>query len=644
MGMEILKYEKTHSIPWMQERPFIRLLALLFHLALILIGSFFLFDLETSRWFQSYFGYYFCTAALLCTVYHLYRARVYFWADMARIGKKTVLRVLIVASIGTYLMLLHEPTQMRVFNDEPSHALTAQAMAQERGVYSPNYAFYESGALVYAGPEPMYRLYFYPYIISLMHNLTGVRVTNAYIANAIIGFLILLAVFHLGWKVGGSRASGYLAQMLLLGMPLLHQVTNGGGYDLLNLLLFITFFIGCLDYLSRGGLRRLNLAIALGLLLAYCRSESILYLLGLAVVFLLRSLRDKQIRLSIFSILSPIFLLVPIAARKIGARLSAVLSEFYEHIETGFFSLRYVPDNSLKVLDWLFSTDSSTLNSLLISLLALASLLLLPILAFVSKIMQREKRSSAHRTADRVVLTFIALAGMHLLLIVSLYWDPTEASAIRFFLPIYLVLILLVVCGLRWMERCCQLRLHVPLIAVALGFIWLVTLPKASRAEVTRSSFPSAQANRSLKWAQANPDGRTLYAVKSSGHFILHGLPAISLRDLSSYFEAISLLVREGYYDRVLLIETRYFSPETNAWTQSYPIMPLRPDLVSERVAGWRGFLHGETEVRQVLGLRGEDGHIIPLGADSALPQEWPSNQEYYEFIRSLQMYRRSEP
>ncbi len=606
----------------------------------VLLGSFLVFDFDAARWFQSYAGYYFCTAAFAFAGYHCFRVRALFIGKIRQLSKQLRLSVLGVAIAGTYLLALHEPTEMRVFNDEPTHALTALSMAQERAVFAPGVGFYEGGGFVYADPEPTYRLYLYPYVVSLLHNLTGIRPINNFIANGFIGFFTLLATFLLGWQMGGRPAAGFAAQLLLLGLPLLHQVFNSAGYDLLNLFLFICFVSACLVYFRSGGLDLLNLSISLGVLLAYCRNESILYMSALAVLFLLRSIHEKSLRLSIFSTLSPVLLLVPLAARSLGARLDETMSVFYENIDTGFFGLRYFPDNSQKVLRWLFSTDSTNLNSLLITFLAIGALIALVFSWRVNRSSDGDASFFGFRAHDVILITFLGLAGLHLSLIMCLFWDPTEASAIRFFLPINFVFILCIVRGLFWLERRWGARLALPLSIIALAFAWLVTLPKAARAEVTHSSVTASAANRSLEWAKSHNDGRTLFAVRASPQFILHRLPTVSLRFLSTHTEDVFRLVKAGHYDRVILIELRYFNPESNTWTQPMPKMPIRGDLVSERIDGWRNFFHSETEIRSVIGLRADDGSITLMNSPSAELPKWSSEREYFNYIRSLHLLR----
>lgn len=620
-----------------------RLVLLIVTLASVLVGSFLFLDFDRARWFQSYAGYYFCTAAVAFTCYHCFRVRSILTDKIRQLERKSLLCALSIAVVGTYLLWVHEPTQMRVFNDEPTHALTALSMAQERAVFAPGLGFHEGGAFVYGDPEPTYRAYLYPYFVSLLHNLTGIRPANNFVANGIIGFGTLLVTFFLGWQMGGRPSAGFAAQFLLLGLPLFHQVFNSAAYDLLNLFFFICFTSACLAYLRKGGLDLLNLSISCGILLAYCRNESILYMTALAVVFLLRSIQEKSFQLSVFSILSPLLLLVPLAARSLGARLDETMSLFYKHIDTGFFALKYLPDNSQSVLGWLFSIDSPTLNSLLITILTIGAIV---VFVFSSRAMKSAEKKSVFfgfNAHDVLLMTLLGLAGLHLTLIMCMFWDPTDSSAIRFFLPIHLVFILFIARSLFWLENRWKLNFALPVSIIAIAFIWQVTLPKAARAEVTHSTFTSSSAIRSLEWVKENDDGRTLYASRASNLLILHGFPAISLRNLNSHTADIFSLVGEGFYDRVIFFDIYYFEPRENSWVQPFPRAPVRLDLVSETIDGWRGFMHSETKVREVKGLRSDDGSITALNAKPEEQRDWSSESEFFDYIRSLHLLNGSQ-
>jgi len=637
-------------------------------------------DFGLARWVQSYLGYWFCAAATVMAVCFLLRLLIASGirfdkrvdppgADsgglssrtndsaarspegdafsrarsLARAGGVFLRRLLCrgrvaalaIAVAGSYLGFLHQPFEMRVFNDEPTHALVAKAMARERTVTSPNSGYYESGAFVYTDPEPVYRLYYFSFVVSLLHNLTGEHLCNLYAVNIGATIGVLLLAFPLGRIISGRIWGGYLAQALLIGCPLLGYVASSANYDLLNLFFLCAFILACLRYLSAGGSACLDAAIAIGILFSYCRSESILYLTILVPVFLYRVYLDRRVEMSFYASLSPIFLIVPLAARVLGQRLSDDLSMFYTHIETGFFSVSYFHDNAARFIDWFFAFDRVELNSILLSVISVASLILLP-LATVSAGKRCGRKAKSHAKVDVCLYSLIAIAFVHLILLLSHYWDPTEASAIRFFLPILLILSLTVTRVAAWLDPLFWGRLMPVLLILCFLQFWFVALPATVRGEVRNLSVPADFSHRTLEWMHSHDDGRTLYALRSPAYPLLYRYPAISIRDLNGNVDHLQELLDLGQYDRIVILEVQYLNPRTNHWTQPDPPMPLNARIVTRRLDVWRGFLHAETTVEEVVGVVDASGAPVPLRAGRGSSKQFESSKEHFEYIRAL--------
>jgi hypothetical protein len=66
------------------------------------------------------------------------------------------------------------------------------------------------------------RRHFYPFLVSLAHDVTGYRPSNAFVVNAVLGVLFLGRVYGWGVVLGGPR-HGMLAVLLISTLPLLAQ-------------------------------------------------------------------------------------------------------------------------------------------------------------------------------------------------------------------------------------------------------------------------------------------------------------------------------------------------------------------------------------------------------------------------------------
>ena len=558
------------------------------------------------------------------------------------------------SGLATYLLLLHEPFTMRVFNDEPGHLATARAMAEERAVFSPQAGFDEAGAYATIQPSPSYRMYAYSFVVSVLHNLTGYRLENGFIVNGVAAYMLCLATFFLGRAIGGRDLAGYGALALLMTSPLLAQVANSAGYDLFNLCVLALYTLSCLYYSRKPGIGEgMNLCLALGLLLAYSRSESILFLFIFIGIFLCKSWQQRRIELSWMAALSPLLLLGPFAGRVLANNLSASFEEIYEQSTTGFFSASYILTNLQDYAGWAFSLTSADLNAYLISLLffILVPVGALAVLLSRGRIWRQKlaSKGSAERRAPRnayslerfdgVLFGFFCILVIQNIMILCMSWSPVDLAAIRFYLPSTLFMVLVVIWAVRVFSLCWLSdggrRSFAALVVVAVGFFWMVTLPKAARAELTHQNASAVYAARSLSWLKAQDDGRTLYVVRPNAFFTLHEIPTVGLDYFRRNYTAISKLVALGIYDSVILIDSSFYESTTGVWRGPAPYIDLPPEIVLEPVDTQRGFIHGQLSMSQVLGWQDEDGSLTPLGQMAEQPT-FESDWGFFEAVRQL--------
>ena len=79
------------------------------------------------------------------------------------------------------------------------------------------------------------RQLFFPFLVSILHDLIGYRPSNAFVLNGILVFVFLPLVNAAGRRLAG-RMAGWLGVVLFAGLPLLAQNATGGGFELLNIL------------------------------------------------------------------------------------------------------------------------------------------------------------------------------------------------------------------------------------------------------------------------------------------------------------------------------------------------------------------------------------------------------------------------
>jgi hypothetical protein len=131
------------------------------------------------------------------------------------------------------------------------------------------------------------RLPLFPFLVSLGHDLVGVRISNAFLANGLLLFAGLFMVF-LSVRRRFGTIPAVTAQIFLLTNPLVLWCASSGGLDLLGLVLLgATFWAGYV-FATRPEASSLRDFLIVGTLYSYVRQESVVIfaLVLLASLFL----------------------------------------------------------------------------------------------------------------------------------------------------------------------------------------------------------------------------------------------------------------------------------------------------------------------------------------------------------------------
>jgi hypothetical protein len=281
---------------------------------------------------------------------------------------------------------------------------------------------------------------FFPFVLACVHDLTGYRPENVFVLNGIIAFCLLFMTYYFGSQYGG-RALGMACVGFWLSLPLLAQCVTSGGYDVFNLLMIMFFWYFGREYLRTGGIAAQSLFVLTTVHLAQVRYESILFVIPMAVIFLLRWVGQKKIELGWVAILSPLYLFLPLMINLVFANNPGFTQT---RPDQAYFGLQYLPGNAERAVWYLFNLDYNTTNSAVLSLIGILSLvaLLVRTISMRRLILQR---------AEHVVLGLIGVIIVALLMLVlSNFWGQLDdQAASRFSLPLHLLFI----CAFAWLIR-----------------------------------------------------------------------------------------------------------------------------------------------------------------------------------------------
>src|SRR5688572_27645455 len=187
-------------------------------------------------------------------------------------------------------------TAFAVWTDSFSHKLlfddyvlqgTAWHMHVTKEIQTPVRAYDFAGTWLDINTFLDKRPYFFPFLLSLVHDLTGFRVANVFALNVAFAFLILASLYWVVEALTQRRSPAFIAVSLLATLPLFGQNATGASMELLNLAMIAIHLVTATLYLREPSPDRLSL-LALGtILLAQTRYESVLFVLPIASLIVL---------------------------------------------------------------------------------------------------------------------------------------------------------------------------------------------------------------------------------------------------------------------------------------------------------------------------------------------------------------------
>ncbi|MGB0408900.1 MAG: glycosyltransferase family 39 protein [Opitutales bacterium] len=500
---------------------------------------------------------------------------------------------LLLIVLGTLFLHLHEARGFKILFDE--HVLSSTAM----NLHTKQLAYAQTAGHV-IGEEEIISIGFvdkrpllFPYILAVTHNIFGYAPENVFWLNGALSLSLLSLLYGLVAFTCG-RTHGALAVLLFVGLPLLAQNTNGGGYELLNLCLIAALIISGIRYLQEarptGGL---DLMVMVAVLLANVRYESLLYVLVPAVLFLIKCMRTKTFRLTWLSALSPFFLILPL----LNYNIFQSEPRFIQTTQDNFFSLIHLKGNLEHATAYLFDPSGHYSNSALLSGLGIASALMLFI-----HVATRIRHHLLENSTLTVVLVVFAVAATNTTLALTCYWGAwTDPLTSRFSLPLQWFFAL----GPPFLLREHFQRASAPVWLILLAGLQLVlvtpghTTRMASEPRITNS----LGYNWALDWIRHQaPAGNHLYVSKSATGVCLLSKGSIPFIVANAMPERVLLSQELGIYDELYAVQLLLTLPGGKTASPGNS-EPLNPRYELEPVAEKRMNAHLIYRISRITGL-----------------------------------------
>lgn len=389
---------------------------------------------------------------------------------------------------------------------------------------------------------------FYPFLVSLVHDLTGYRLANAYGLNAALFPVTLGLAYYLGRQLA-RQWGGLLAVLLLGSLPLLGQNATGSGMELLNFCMILAVAALGGAYLRRPDTLRLSALVLGALLLAQSRYESALYVGSVGLIILAGWWRGGAVVLSWPAIVAPL-LMLPIALQNKVLNNTRWQWELKEN-QDARFSTDYLVKNLESAREFLLSTTQRYANSVTLTWLGA--------LALVWLVWHLVRRRPALRAVaeDRLALFLIGLAAVaNTVLIMFYYWSSfSDPMAARFSLPLYLVLAFAVVAAGHALGP--RLR------TVLMGLALVAVVAATSRFATPLYSHTGID---ELEWERrfvaARPPGpRLILTNKSTLPWLLEKTPSILVGRAGIIADRVQAQLQEGAFTEILVMQS--FRPTT---------------------------------------------------------------------------------
>ena len=270
------------------------------------------------------------------------------------------------------------------------------------------------------------RPYFYAFTVSLWHDLTGYRSSNAFFFNAALLPVLFILFYALARAVVSPRLA-WVALACFGATPLLSQNANGSGMDLLNLVMLLATCVLAKRYLDVPDEARLAPFLLTSILLAQSRYESLLFVLPTALIVLEGWRRASRVVLPAVAVLAPL-LLVPSALHYTYVSGTPILWELHEGQDTRF-ALEYLPGNLGHALEYFFDFSNQSLGSWWMAGFGFPA-----VAVVVARSIWRIRAWSEMSSSSTTVLLFGAAAMANLTLLMAYYWgqldDPIVARLV----------------------------------------------------------------------------------------------------------------------------------------------------------------------------------------------------------------------
>ncbi len=184
---------------------------------------------------------------------------------------------ILIAFILTCVVFISVKVGFKTLSDETNLVSVSRSMLDDKTVYNTTSAKYYYGNLQPITRDIPKRPLIYPFLVYILHELTGFRYQNAFAVNFIVLFGLLSGVFIITRKIL-DFAAALAAMLLILSYPVISIFAVSAGFDLLNSAFLILILVAVYGFVRNPSSPGFSFLIASLLFFANIRYESLLFL------------------------------------------------------------------------------------------------------------------------------------------------------------------------------------------------------------------------------------------------------------------------------------------------------------------------------------------------------------------------------
>jgi len=528
-------------------------------------------------------GYWCVLATFVLFLWALWRS---FAPDIRRAGKAGLRGIdwasVAVVGLGGTMLLVHEAFGFKIVMDELMLAGTSMSMHFDRTVLTPYRGNNLHGVFVIVEGMMDKRPLFFPFLVSILHDLTGYRPENAFVLNAVLTFVLLGLVNATGRMLAG-RLAGWVGVALCAGLPLLGQNATGGGFEVLNLVMILATLLLGARLVERRDDDSFTAFVFSGLLMAQVRYESPVFLISVAGIVLWVWYRQGRAILPWPVVVAPILMIHCALHNRIFDTRSTAWQLQSKPGYTRPFSLSYIPDNVAHAIGFFFNTKTTDQpNSLALSALGSVAILFLILL-----VVKRLRTLSSEPAISVATVFFTAGFAAQLALMMCYFWGHFDDPVIRrLSLPTHLWMVIAVMAVLQQFPRPAVARV---LLGLAVLAAIVQGVPSMAAHAYNQEYLVGLETAWRRKFIADHPQKDYLMIDNDSILWVAHQVSATPVDAALKRRDALIFYLRNRAFSEMYVFQRFTIDPDTGKKTlrdgddigPSYVLEPVREESLS---------------------------------------------------------------